>query len=534
MRSRNCIFAILAALGLLGLFVTPVIADVIRDWSFTYDRPPGGNPDYATDMVLDLQGNLYVIGSGRGATNLDMMTMKMTALGDTLWVRYFDGTAHLNDQTAGIAVSSSGNVYVAGNVDQTVAYPPTSYADMILVKYLPNGDLAWSRTYSGANNLTDQAESIVLDAEENVYISGISENNIITLKYNSQGDELWKRQVAVTPTDNSLWGGNAVLDPSGNIIVAARYSDNGSYVVPTVKYTPSGDVVWSTDRRWPGHALGNAKPRCDAAGNVYILGTYDTTESVNANSPAVFAMKYSASGAFQWLNTYSGPDAVGLDNTWVQAPDIAVDPAGYAYILAECWYLNQNPAHFTTITIKYSPDGETAWLRELGASGTNGNAGTSMLVDDAENVYITGHWEKYVSGSIDYDQMVWQYDTDGNLIMTHRSDCPGSRPDTYGKKIARDGSGNLYVVSGTNPQGASPDIYVNRLSPSASARGDANADLAVNVGDVIYIINYVFKGAPAPTINEHGDANCDQMTNVADAVYLINYVFKSGTPPRCL
>jgi hypothetical protein len=120
------------------------------------------------------------------------------------------------------------------------------------------------------------------------------------------------------------------------------------------------------------------------------------------------------------------------------------------------------------------------------------------------------------------------------LVMTHRSDCSGNQPDTYGKRIARDGSGNLYVASGTNPKGAYPDIYINRLVPSASQRGDANADLAVNVGDVIYIINFVFKGAPAPTINERGDANCDQMTNVADAVYLINYVFKSGTPPRCL
>lgn len=529
MRLRNCIFAFLAA---LGLFVAPMAADVIRDWSITYDRPPGGNPDYVADMTLDQQGNLYITGMSRDATEGDIMTMKMTALGDTLWVRQFDGPLHFYDHPAKIAVSSSGNVYVAGRVNQAQNNPPTSYADMILIKYQPNGDLAWARVYNGENNLSEEAVAIVLDAEENAYISGMSGDKVTVLKYNAQGDQLWIRQTALPPA--TFWGAQMTADPSGNLIVAARYGENSDLVVWTTKYSPAGDVIWTTDHRWPGYPGGNATPQCDAAGNVYILGAYDTTESVNKYSMFVYALKYSESGAFQWLNTYSGPDSVGHDNTWVQAPSVAVDAAGHAYILAECWYLTQKPAHFTTITIKYNPDGETAWLRELGASGTNGNTGTSMIVDDAENIYITGYWEKNISGSIDYDQLVWQYDRDGNLIMTHRSDSPGSHPDTYGKRLVRDGGGNLYVASGTNPKGVYPDIYINRLVPSASQRGDANADMTVNVGDVIYIINYVFKAATAPAINEHGDANCDQMTNVADAVYLINYVFKGGTPPRCL
>jgi hypothetical protein len=63
--------------------------------------------------------------------------------------------------------------------------------------------------------------------------------------------------------------------------------------------------------------------------------------------------------------------------------------------------------------------------------------------------------------------------------------------------------------------------------------GDANNDGTINVGDAVYIINYVFKGGspPAPYPLCSGDANCDCQLNVGDAVYLISYVFKGGPPP---
>jgi len=63
--------------------------------------------------------------------------------------------------------------------------------------------------------------------------------------------------------------------------------------------------------------------------------------------------------------------------------------------------------------------------------------------------------------------------------------------------------------------------------------GDANGDGNVNVGDVVYIINYVFKGGPAPDPMQAADANGDCTVNVGDAVYLVNYVFKGGPAPIC-
>jgi hypothetical protein len=64
-------------------------------------------------------------------------------------------------------------------------------------------------------------------------------------------------------------------------------------------------------------------------------------------------------------------------------------------------------------------------------------------------------------------------------------------------------------------------------------RGDANCDGVINVSDVVYLINYLFTGGPAPNPLWLGDANCDETVSVSDVVYLINYLFISGPPPGC-
>ena len=63
--------------------------------------------------------------------------------------------------------------------------------------------------------------------------------------------------------------------------------------------------------------------------------------------------------------------------------------------------------------------------------------------------------------------------------------------------------------------------------------GDANGDGKVTVSDAIYLVNYLFKGGPAPVPLESGDANCDGQVLVADVVYIINYLFKGGPVPGC-
>ncbi len=66
----------------------------------------------------------------------------------------------------------------------------------------------------------------------------------------------------------------------------------------------------------------------------------------------------------------------------------------------------------------------------------------------------------------------------------------------------------------------------------AQVPGDANSDEIVDIADVIYDLNYVFKEGPPPDPFECGDANADCTIDITDAIYLINYLFKEGSIPE--
>ena len=61
--------------------------------------------------------------------------------------------------------------------------------------------------------------------------------------------------------------------------------------------------------------------------------------------------------------------------------------------------------------------------------------------------------------------------------------------------------------------------------------GDVNRNGSVTISDVVYLVNYLFKGGPAPYLWYRGDTNCDQSVTVADVVYLVAYLFKGGPLP---
>lgn len=64
-------------------------------------------------------------------------------------------------------------------------------------------------------------------------------------------------------------------------------------------------------------------------------------------------------------------------------------------------------------------------------------------------------------------------------------------------------------------------------------RGDANADGVIDVGDVVCLLNYLFKGGAEPCPMEAGDTNCDGVVDLGDIVYLLNYLFRGGPSPAC-
>ncbi len=63
-------------------------------------------------------------------------------------------------------------------------------------------------------------------------------------------------------------------------------------------------------------------------------------------------------------------------------------------------------------------------------------------------------------------------------------------------------------------------------------KGDVNADDAIDISDVVYIIQWIFSEGPAPIPAPlSGDVNCDDFTDISDCVYLIAYIFSGGPAP---
>jgi subtilisin family serine protease len=61
-------------------------------------------------------------------------------------------------------------------------------------------------------------------------------------------------------------------------------------------------------------------------------------------------------------------------------------------------------------------------------------------------------------------------------------------------------------------------------------RGDADRSGAIDIGDAVYLISYIFAGGQPPASYE-GDADSSGAIDVSDAVYLISFIFGGGPPP---
>ena len=61
--------------------------------------------------------------------------------------------------------------------------------------------------------------------------------------------------------------------------------------------------------------------------------------------------------------------------------------------------------------------------------------------------------------------------------------------------------------------------------------GDASGDSVINLGDIVYLIEYLYRYGPPPCIPETGDVTGDCVINIGDVVYLIEYLYRYGPAP---
>jgi len=62
--------------------------------------------------------------------------------------------------------------------------------------------------------------------------------------------------------------------------------------------------------------------------------------------------------------------------------------------------------------------------------------------------------------------------------------------------------------------------------------GDADGNGTVDLGDILFLISYLYKGGPAPVPMAVGNVNADCVVDLGDVLYLISYLYKGGPAPQ--
>lgn len=133
-------------------------------------------------------------------------------------------------------------------------------------------------------------------------------------------------------------------------------------------------------------------------------------------------------------------------------------------------------------------------------------------------------------------------DKDGDGYADAVDNCP----DDYNPDQADDDSDGIGDACDNCPSVYNPDQIDNNgngigddceccQGMTGNANGDAE-DL-VDLSDLIYIVNYLFVGGPAPACIEEANINGDSggEVDLSDLIYLVNYLFLGGAAPAtCL
>ena len=506
--------------------IWPVIscAEMIVDtaWVRTYDLE--GWPDYATAIAVDNSGNVYATGSSWNGENYDYATIKYYSDGNTAWVRTYNGPGDGWDVVSGMVVDSHSIVYVTG-----LSWDSTTWDDWVTVKYSPNGDTHWMRRYDGPASLGDYAHAITVDDSGYVYVTGSSydtatysgsNSNYLTIKYDPGGDTVWVRIYDGPASSNDVAEALAV-DGLGNVYVTgASHSREAFEDYATIKYLANGDAAWV--RRYDGPAYLRDEAfsiDVDGSGNVCVTGW-----SWNGTEYDYATVKYCPDGDTAWVRRHDGPG--GHEHLLDSEPSVATDELGNVYVAGSSC---TNRSDCDYLTVKYSPNGDIAWTRRYDGPANGADHVSDLVIDHLGDIYVTGA-SAGVGTNLDYASV--KYDSSGQELWVRRYNGPEGNFDRA-EAIVVDVYGNVYVTGTSRNSGSQEDFVTVKYVQTGLWRGDTNSDGIVDIGDVVHLINHLYRNGAAPDPLTVGDCNCDGAIELGDLVFLINYLFKAGPPPDC-
>jgi len=439
--STLTIFTATLFLAVFPALLAPAFGQVDTAWVRRYNGPANGE-DKAAALAVDHSGNVYVTGESPASGTLsDFATIKYLSTGDTAWVKRYNGTANGDDKARAAAVDGSGNVYVTGS-----SWGGAADLDYLTIKYDPDGTQLWARRYDGPAGGEDEAYALVLDDSGSVYVTGASSgsgssHDYATIKYYPNGDTAWVARY--NGSANGFDQALAIcLDDSQNAYVTGfSWGGLANFDYVTVKYGPAGNQVWA--KRYNGPS--NGEDRAAALAVDDGGNAYVTGYSNSAASLRDYVtIKYLPDGDTAWTARYDGPA-----NDRDEACALAVDSWGGVCVTGFSW---DSPTNLDYATVKYLSNGDTAWIRRYNGPDSEGDAAEAVAVDAAGCFYVTGA----SSGGMSQDYATVKYLPHGDIAWVARYDGGAGAYD-QASAIAVDDLGNVYVTGCSWGSGTSFD-----------------------------------------------------------------------------
>ena len=421
----------------------------VEQWTAIYGGPGQGYENIPYDLTVDGLGSVYVTGPSGIWPNYNYATVKYNASGIEQWVAVYYGPGQDSYNIPyDLKVDNFGNVYVTGG---SGIYPNENYAT---IKYNASGIEQWEAIYDRTNNNYDRAFALAVDANGNVYVTGLSDSSGIdyaTIKYNASGLEQWV--VCYNGPGNEEDGAFAlILDSLGNVYVAGDSKGSGTgFDCATIKYDTSGVEQWVARYNGPGNSSSGAVDLAiDELGNVYVTGNVDCPLAGKDYA----TIKYNASGVEQWVTRYSGPG-----NSYDDAEALALDGQGNVYVTG-IRIDSVTASDYTTV--KYDASGVEQWVIRYNGPGDSSDRAKALAVDAQSNVYVTGS-SQGLETSNDYATI--KYDASGVELWVVRYNGPGNSSDRA-EALAVDELGNVYVTGISIGSGTEGDFTTIKYNAS--------------------------------------------------------------------
>jgi hypothetical protein len=192
---------------------------------------------YASDLAVDVSGNIYISGISVGAVALGpdldgcgtkcqrngFFISQWNTDGDFMWV---NDSVHPNPfYKSAIAVDASGNIYMGVSApmlwwDTNPYYPVAGKNRIFITKWDLSGSLIWIKNIEGRKSAS--LEALVADAMGNIYIAG-SFNGYVDFDPGPGYFYLEEEK------ENAVTGFLSKLDPNGNFVLAKKIGIDSIY-----------------------------------------------------------------------------------------------------------------------------------------------------------------------------------------------------------------------------------------------------------------------------------------------------------------